>query len=266
MTKTRASQAGREILERVQALLEDPDHQDNPLYEALEGLREYALAQDQRLERLMRISDGYHLLERNHTQSLAVRCDRQLRRMEKMARISDQYQKTLWEVTESLREAANQDPLTGLANRRFLMERLKDEIQRAERKDSRLALCLMDVDHFKRINDRFGHEMGDTALCEIAGAVRQGLRRYDLYGRWGGEEFLLVLPQTGLSEAGAVIDRVRQEVGQVTVGEGESLTLSASFGYTCLHVGEDPNDILRRADIALFRAKEAGRNRVEQEP
>ncbi|MCG5493283.1 biofilm regulation diguanylate cyclase SiaD [Ectothiorhodospira variabilis] len=265
MTKTRPPQAGPEILEQVQALLEDPDLQGHPLHEALAQLRDYALAQDQRLERLMRISDGYHLLERNHTQSLADRCDRQLRRMHKLARISDQYQKNLWEVTESLREAANQDPLTGLANRRFLMERLKDEIQRAERKHTPLVLCLMDVDHFKRINDRFGHEVGDTALCEIAGAVRQGVRRYDVYGRWGGEEFLLVLPQTSLAEAEAVIDRVRQEVGGITVGEGESLSLSASFGYTCLHSGEDPNDILKRADIALFRAKEAGRNRVEQE-
>lgn len=266
MTKTRSPQAGQETLEQAQALLEDPAHQDNPLHEALKGLCEYTLAQDQRLERLMRISDGYHLLGLNHTQSLADRCDRQLRRMEKLARISDQYQKNLLEATEGLREAANQDPLTGLANRRFLMERLREEIQRAERKDTRLTLCLMDVDHFKRINDRFGHDVGDTALCEIAGAVRQGLRRYDVYGRWGGEEFLLVLPQTSLAEAGTVIDRVRQEVGRVTVGEGDPVTLSASFGYTCLHAGEDPNDLLKRADIALFRAKEAGRDRVEQEP
>ncbi|EHQ52972.1 hypothetical protein ECTPHS_09794 [Ectothiorhodospira sp. PHS-1] len=253
---------GKILLERIQAALEDPDHAHHPLIPLLEEVGEHILGQSQRMERLLRISDGYHLLEHSQNLTLAERCEKQLRRMEKLARISDQYQRNLWEVTETLRQAANQDSLTGLANRRFLMERLKEETHRATRKDTSLAIALMDVDHFKQINDRFGHEVGDVALCEIAGAVRQGVRLYDVYGRWGGEEFLLMLPDTRRDEAIMVLERIRQTISTLTVGEDDPIRLSASFGVTLLRSGEDVDDALKRADDALFKAKREGRDRV----
>ncbi|MCG5500575.1 biofilm regulation diguanylate cyclase SiaD [Ectothiorhodospira lacustris] len=254
---------GKVLLERIQALLDDPAHIDNPLRAVLQEVNDHIQSQNQRMERLLRISDGYQLLEHNEALTLSERCDKQIKRMERLARISDQYQRNLWEVTETLRQAANQDPLTGLANRRFLMERLKEETQRAARKGSRLAIALMDVDHFKQVNDRFGHEVGDVALCEIAGAVRQEVRRYDVYGRWGGEEFLLVLPDADPEEAVMVLERIRQTITALTVGgDDPAIRLSASFGVTLLRSGEDVDDALKRADDALFKAKREGRDRV----
>ncbi|MBK1717676.1 biofilm regulation diguanylate cyclase SiaD [Thiocystis violacea] len=264
MTKRTGSiNDGQALLERIESLLEDTGHADNPLRPVLTEVLEHIHTQNQRMERLLKISDGYQLLERNQTLSLAERCDKQIKRMEKLARISDQYQRNLLEVAESLRQAANQDALTGLANRRHLMERLKDESQRATRKGSQLAVAMMDVDYFKQINDRFGHEVGDQALREIADAVRQGVRRYDIHGRWGGEEFLLMLPETDQPEAVAVLERIRERIGAIHVGEQAPVRLSASFGVTLLRHGEDTDDTLKRADDALFEAKRNGRDRVE---
>ncbi|SEQ32275.1 diguanylate cyclase (GGDEF) domain-containing protein [Ectothiorhodospira magna] len=254
---------------RLQAAIEGIDHEDHPLLPLLMELQDYLHAQDQRLERLLRIADGYHQLERHQNLSLAERCDRQLKRMEKLARISDQYQRSLWEVTETLRQAANQDPLTGLANRRHLMERLKEETERTCRRQSSLSIALMDVDHFKQINDGFGHETGDQALCRIAEVMSGCVRRYDIHGRWGGEEFLLLMPDTPLPQAVQVLERVRQAVEGITVGDDPSvppLQLSISSGVTLLRHGEEVDHALKRADDALFSAKRLGRNRVETAP
>lgn len=260
--RARGAAADDSLLERMASMLADPLYREDPLYPVLAEALEHIRLQNQRLERLLRISDGYHLLERDQTLGLAERCERQIRRMEKLARISDQYQRNLLEVTEGLRRAANQDPLTGIPNRRYLMERLKEETERASRKGYPLAIAMMDVDHFKQINDRYGHEVGDTALCEIANAVRQGVRRYDIYGRWGGEEFLLLLPETAQVEAVAVLERIRQQIGRVRVGGETPTALSASFGLTLQRRGESLDETLKRADAALFAAKDAGRNRI----
>ncbi len=264
MTKgTGSIHAGQDLLERIEALLGDAAHAHDPLRPVLVEVMEHIHAQNQRMERLLKISDGYQLLERNQTLSLTERCDKQIKRMEKLARISDHYQRNLLAVTENLRQAANQDSLTGLANRRYLMERLREESQRATRNGSRLAVAMMDVDHFKQINDRFGHDVGDLALREIADAVRHGVRGYDIHGRWGGEEFLLMLPETDQSEGLAVLERIREQIGAIRVGEETPVGLSASFGITLLRHGEDTDDTLKRADDALFKAKRNGRNRIE---
>ena len=115
-----------ELLLEVESLLADPAHQDHPLRDALARLFEYSEGQRERLERLVRISDGYHDISRAQSQTLSERYDRQLRRLEKLARISDRYQNSLREMSEALRDAAFRDPLTGLGNRRFLMDRLRE--------------------------------------------------------------------------------------------------------------------------------------------
>ena len=162
-----------------------------------------------------------------------------------------------------LAQLAHIDPLTGLSNRRKLSEHLKQETERAMRHGSVFSLAILDVDHFKRFNDTHGHELGDRVLAELARTMEDCLREYDLCGRWGGEEFLLLLPNTDLAEALAVADRVQTSIRQRSVlHKGESLSITASIGLAEYRVGEDYSDTLRRADRALLKAKRSGRNQV----
>lgn len=252
------------LIERAAALIVDPAHAGNPLREPLLDLLRLSELQHDRLKRLVSISDGYQLLERNDHLTLTQRYDRELRRIEKLARISDRYQNSLRELSEALKDAALQDPLTGLGNRRFLMERIKEETARAARSNTPYALAILDVDCFKAINDRYGHDGGDQALACIAEAISQSQREYDICGRWGGEEFLILLPATTLDTAMPVLERVRTEITMITLPGEQELTLSASLGATEHHPGEAFSDTLRRADKALYEAKARGRNRIER--
>lgn len=166
---------------------------------------------------------------------------------------------------ELLLELSNTDHLTGLFNRRFLMEVLDKEVQRARRKDGQVALLLLDIDHFKRVNDTHGHLQGDVVLQKVALHIQKELRSYDTAARYGGEEFVAVLPDTSLKEAFNVADRIRLSVQgmrfagslaneQVTVSLGVALFPSPCF--------DDIDGLLRAADEALYQAKERGRNRV----
>lgn len=166
---------------------------------------------------------------------------------------------------ELLLELSNTDHLTGLFNRRFLMEALDKEVQRARRKDGQVALLLLDIDHFKRVNDTHGHLQGDVVLQKVALHIQKELRSYDTAARYGGEEFVAVLPDTSLKEAFNVADRIRLSVQgmrfagslsneQVTVSLGVALFPSPCF--------DDIDGLLRAADEALYQAKERGRNRV----
>lgn len=252
------------LIERAGALLGDPAHAGNPLLGTLLDLLRLSEVQHDRLKRLVRISDGYHLLERDSHLSLAQRYDRELRRIEKLARISDRYQNSLRELSEALKDAALHDPLTGLGNRRFLMERIKEETGRAARSGSVYALAILDVDRFKAINDHHGHEAGDQALMMIAEVIGQGRREYDICGRWGGEEFLILLPATTLAAAVPVLERVRTDIAAIALPGGrDQLMLTASFGATEHRPGEAFSDTLNRADAALYEAKAQGRNRIE---
>lgn len=253
-----------ELYVHIHELLNDPAHADNPLRLPLEQLLDLSLAQNERLQRLVRISDGYHEVSRRQTESLNQQYDRQLRRLEKLARISDRYQNSLRELSEALKVAALQDPLTGLGNRRYLMDRLREETERVMRKGTSYCLAILDVDHFKSFNDSFGHEVGDQVLCEIAKSLRTQLRDYDFCGRWGGEEFLIILPETDLAEAGPVAERVRLAIKEIQVDtKGQPHLLSASVGLTHYRSGEGYSDTIKRADDALYRAKELGRDRLE---
>lgn len=256
--------AERDLLGQIESLLDDPAQQDNPLRAPLASLLAHSEWQRERLERVVRISDGFQHVTRGEKQSLSEQYDRQLRRLEKLARISDRYQNSLREMSEALREAALHDTLTGLGNRRFLMERLKDETERASRKGLPYAVGILDVDHFKLINDRFGHEAGDQALCLIANAIRDALREYDQCGRWGGEEFLILLPDTSLAFAVQVAERVRLAIRNASFDflEGRA-SVTASIGITVYQPGEPYSAAINRADGALLIAKEIGRDRVE---
>jgi len=159
------------------------------------------------------------------------------------------------------------DPLTGLANRRRLMERGAEEIARARRFNHPLCVLMIDLDHFKALNDTHGHAAGDRALKQVAESSLAVLRDIDLVARSGGEEFAVLLPETSLAKGIEVADRLRQAVaGLEIMGTGGTVTISASIGVAELGIADETIDqVLARADRALYDAKAAGRNRVHHE-
>ncbi len=160
-----------------------------------------------------------------------------------------------------LAEAAATDRLTGLANRRRLEDTAEAELSRSRRHRHPLSVVLFDVDWFKSVNDRFGHEVGDAVLREVACRLGSQVRASDLLARWGGEEFLLLAPSTGLAEALALAEKMRRLIdGKPFPVAGR---LSASFGVAQFNGAEMFSTLVARADRALYRAKDSGRNRVE---
>jgi len=161
----------------------------------------------------------------------------------------------------NLEELASTDRLTGAWNRRHFETALEGEIHRALRFGHPLSLVMFDIDHFKRVNDDFGHQAGDRVLTEFAACIRSGLRKSDSLTRWGGEEFIVLMPNTPRSAAGTAAERFRKMVAAQDfppVG-----TLTASFGVAQFIGDESIEDLLGRVDAAVYCAKDAGRNRVE---
>jgi diguanylate cyclase (GGDEF)-like protein len=158
------------------------------------------------------------------------------------------------------------DELTGLVNRRRFLDALRSEITRGERLGGRLSVVLADLDDFKLINDRFGHHAGDEVLLAFADLLRGHGRNVDVAARLGGEEFAILLPETGIDGAQAGAERLRRSLAErrIQLGEGEDVvTVTASFGVAELVEGQSVDNLLRAADGALYRAKEQGKNRVE---
>lgn len=156
------------------------------------------------------------------------------------------------------------DKLTGMANRRKLEATLQAELLRFRRYGKTFAILLLDVDFFKAVNDTHGHQVGDKVLVTLAGLLSSGARETDLAGRWGGEEFLVVCPETPLSMAASLAERYRSEVERRDFEEAGRLTVS--FGVAASQPGDEMASLVARADQALYRAKQSGRNRVEIQP
>lgn len=174
----------------------------------------------------------------------------------------------LGERADRLIEISMKDSLTGLHNRRALFERLKQELTRAARYQEPLSLLLIDVDGLKALNDRGGHRAGDAALNLVGSAVRAGSRASDLPARWGGDEFALVAPSTGVEAATALAERIRTLVAQRPALEG-SARVTISIGFSTLDPASrapDVDALVRQADAALYEAKRSGRNRVVSRP
>lgn len=168
-----------------------------------------------------------------------------------------------------LRHSAVHDVLTGLLNRRTFEERLHDELLTARRTSRPLAVAMIDVDHFKQVNDRHGHEAGDRVLQAVAATLRRTVRRTDLVARWGGEEFALVFPGTSIAEASAKVEAMREEIARapIAIGRDRGVSLTVSAGVACAPAdGADAGSVTGAADTRLFDAKRQGRNRTIAAP
>jgi two-component system cell cycle response regulator len=175
-------------------------------------------------------------------------------------------QAELIEARENLRVQATHDPLTGVWNRRAILEILGNDLARSRREGPSVAAVIADLDHFKRINDTYGHAAGDMALCEAVSRMRALLRPYDAIGRYGGEEFLIVLPGCTAQDALRLAERLRLGISQETVTiPGGRVVVTSSLGVAASDTvaAPDATSLVRAADAALYRAKACGRNRIE---
>lgn len=166
-------------------------------------------------------------------------------------------------LADSHEQNSQTDFLTGLPNRMHGYQALQIEIERAERYKTTFAVILLDLDHFKKINDAHGHPSGDAILREFAAFVREHIRRTDILARWGGEEFLLIMPQSDLASGRLKADHLRLQIKNRALHKG--IRITASFGVTAYYPRDTTDTILERVDGALYRAKANGRNCVETE-
>lgn len=171
----------------------------------------------------------------------------------------------LTEQNEELKRLASTDGLTGLTNRRTLYEFLGTGVSRVRRYGGTLSLLMIDIDHFKRVNDTWGHAAGDTVLRNIAQLIRLALRDVDIAGRYGGEEFVVLLPETEIDGAMQIAERLRLSVAGTPVPQesGPPIPVTVSVGVGQLAAEESGESLLSRADQAMYRAKNNGRDRVE---
>ena len=188
--------------------------------------------------------------------------------LDSMKSVFNSMQEKVYGLEDENQELAKKiriDPLTGCANRLALDERFADEMARYKRYGRVFSLALVDVDFFKKVNDTFGHQVGDNCLREIARKLGTGLRRSDFLSRFGGEEFVIILPETDLYQAVKVAEKQRSLIEKTNFQvKGHKVPVTVSMGVTEIQSGDDGlSSALRRADTAMYRAKQAGRNKVE---
>jgi diguanylate cyclase (GGDEF)-like protein len=184
-------------------------------------------------------------------------------RLQQMSAHMRKQKNELATALEKIQEIATRDELTGIANRRFMQEKMREEVQRTQRVSSPLLLAMLDIDYFKRINDRYGHQEGDRALQVFTSVVQNTIRTNDTLARWGGEEFVILLTDTEVSVGEICLERVRAKVADIAIPGGDGGTrLTVSIGATQYQQGEPIETALARADAALYDAKSQGRNQV----
>ena len=172
----------------------------------------------------------------------------------------------LAKANERLEAIANKDALTGCESRRYFLERAEQEFSRAKRYEGDLSLLVLDLDHFKGFNDRHGHQIGDRVLVRLVEVCREQLRDSDSIGRLGGEEFAILLPETGLEQACIAAERIRTAVAEtkLTLKDGTALGFTTSVGAACLARDDQKlEELIYKADTAMYEAKQNGRNQVK---
>ena len=167
--------------------------------------------------------------------------------------------------TSELEQLAYYDMLTGLYNRRSILEKLNEWLRHVRRYKGALSVVMLDIDYFKQVNDLHGHRVGDSVLADLAEFMRRSVRQTDLVGRYGGEEFLIILPRTDATGAATMARRICEALRGAPLHDagGGALKVTASLGAAEYCEGDDEDSLISRADAALYRAKEAGRDRVE---
>lgn len=194
---------------------------------------------------------------------LARRYAKASRRLDKISKISDGFQSQLKELNQTLQRASLTDTLTGIANRRAMLERLKAEANRTERGGKPFSVLMLDLDFFKKVNDTHGHEAGDLIIIAVAQTLENNLRSFDFCARWGGEEFLVLLTSTTIKSATTVSEKLRAAVAALEVSyDGQRIPISFSGGIALHAAASNVNDTLRDADRALYAAKAGGRNQI----
>ena len=200
---------------------------------------------------------------------LVLEAEARLRQLEERLREVEEENLQLSAANRALSELSSRDALTGLYSRWYVLEKIDREINRSLRHGSPMSLLMIDIDHFKQINDAFGHLVGDDVLRSIGQVLKESCRVYDVPGRYGGEEFCVLLPETRTGNTTSVAERIRQRIAGSEMHCGDhSFIVTASFGISGLDdangpVSLSPTTLIERADRALYRAKSHGRNCIE---
>jgi len=251
---------GEKVLEkqRVAAELKNPGVPKEPRED--ESIQEMRQLVERAASSGNPLSADIQKIVKNHTKLL--------RRFDKIVSMGDSYQSQLRDFNLRLELMAHTDPLTTCNNRGFFMELLGIELERSKRYGRVFSLLMLDIDHFKTVNDTRGHAAGDEALRILIDVFRSSdLRKCDFFGRIGGEEFALVLPETDLSAALGVAERIRGKLERTFVTyAGNQFYITASIGVSAYKADDTQETLLHRADKAMYQAKETGRNRVCGEP
>jgi diguanylate cyclase (GGDEF)-like protein len=207
-------------------------------------------------------TDGLQLL---YTFGILIATIRVAQVVSRMRHNLERSRADLADALARMRDMASHDELTGLANRRRMQEQLAEELKRERRGDQPLSLALLDLDHFKRINDTYGHQTGDDVLRRFAEIAKTALREVDMLARWGGEEFLLLCPGSTAEQAATGLDRLRQQLAASTLLPRQpQVTVTFSAGTVQYLPGETIEEATARADHALYEAKASGRDRTVQ--
>lgn len=239
----------REQVDGLQSSMQEADD--------LEGLKQVL---ENHLEGLLGTMDQHQKQRDQREQEVSSR----LKSLAERVAVMEQEAQVVRENLEEQRQKALIDPLTGLPNRAAWAERLEHEVAQWQRHGNSLLLAMLDLDHFKRINDNYGHLAGDRVLKIIATVLRKRLRGSDFIARFGGEEFVLLVPDTPLASGAKLAEVLRAAIEACPFHfKGEPVTITVSMGMTAFKPGEHSDLVLKRADQALYRAKSAGRNRVE---
>jgi diguanylate cyclase len=262
----------------LQAATEDHAGQQSASREMTDQLREHVGSLQSSVQEASDLTSLKSVLERRLEGLLGAMDDHQKERDEREQEVASRLQSLAGRVAtmeqealgfranlEEQRQKALIDTLTGLPNRAAWNERLDHEIEQLDKHKSSLLLGILDLDHFKRINDGYGHLAGDRVLKIVASQWAKRLRTEDFIARFGGEEFVVLLPHTQMAEGLALLERLREAIEQCPFHfKGEPVTITVSMGITLFRPGERSDAVLKRADQALYKAKNEGRNRIEK--
>jgi diguanylate cyclase (GGDEF)-like protein len=248
-----------ELEKKIQDILAVPEYQDHPASKALSQLWDVNQEQWNRMDRLTRLSDSYQDVMIQQGKSLSERFDKHVRQLEKMTRISDRYQRSLRQLNIELEKTSLVDPLTELPNRRMIMKQLSQAFS-GQQKES-LSIAMIDIDYFKKVNDEFGHQVGDEVLIALSRLMESVVGDHGIIGRWGGEEFLVILTSPKFEDAVALLESLRSKVNVYTHQVDDKTVLtSVSIGIAEYQETDSMDSLLSRADSALYSVKSKGRN------